>query len=103
MQTAHVDRNYFIGAIAGAAPHLRPYFEGLLIKASYTVEELNTMFRYELIKLSNNTIAIRDWLGASESVDIWLHHFCQHVVPFLSRHLHHQYESLDSMLSSLSN
>ncbi len=103
MQTVIVDRNYFIGAIVGTAPHLRPYFEGLLVKASYTVEELNTMFRYELIKLSNNTIRVRDWLGSSECIDTWLYHFCQHVVPFLSRHLRKQYVSLDSMLNSIGN
>lgn len=102
MHSAQIERNYFIGAISGVAPHLRPYFENLLTKVNYTVDELNTLFRYEVIKLSNNTINIRDWLGASECADTWMYHFCQHVVPFISRHLQH-YQSPDSMLNSLRN
>lgn len=101
MKTGYVDRNFFLGAVAGTAPHLRPYFENLLVKNTYTVDELNTMFRYEVIKLSNNTMTVRDWLSPSECVDTWVHFFCKHVVPFLSKHLRHQHQSLDSMLDQL--
>lgn len=101
MDTAVLGRDYLIGAIAGVAPHLVTFFEAILVKASYTVNELNTIMRYELIKLSPNTIAIRDWLCDSPDTNLWVHYFCRHVVPFISETLRFRFQSPDCMLEAL--
>lgn len=101
METSVLGRDYLIGAITGVAPHLGTFFEAILQKTHYTVNELNTIMRYELIKLSPNTIEIRDWLCNSPRVDLWVFYFCQHVVPFISRELNMRHHRPDIMLTAL--
>lgn len=101
METSVLGRDYLIGAIVGVAPHLKTFFEAILSKATYTVDELNSIMRYELIKLSPNTLEVRDWLCSSSRIDLWVFYFCQHVVPFISRELNTRYQRPDLMLTAL--
>lgn len=98
MSNAVIDRVYFMGAVNGTAPQLRDFFERTLTKPQYTIEELNTIFRYEVIKLSDETMSIRDWLCQAQSVDAWIYCFCRYVVPFISRSLHLDAYYPDAML-----
>lgn len=96
-----INRDYLLGAIVGTAPHLKHYFESVLQQPFFTVSELNTLFRYELIKMSKNTMAVRDWLCPSGDTDIWVYYFCKEVVPFISKVYSGQSQSPDAMLDSL--
>ena len=88
-----IHRTTLMGAIIGAAPHLLPWFDPILIKQEYTVDELNTLMRYHLIQLSNDTLSIREWLCHSGDVNLWIHFFCLNVIPFISNCLSHLYIS----------
>lgn len=101
MNAAVLGRDYLIGAITGVAPHLVTFFEAILVKEFYTVNELNTLMRYELIKLSPNTMEIRDWLCDSPDTNVWVYYFCQRVVPFISDTLRYRFQSPDCMLEAL--
>lgn len=101
MTASVINRDYLLGAIVGTAPQLKRYFESVLQQACYTVSELNTLFRYELIKMSNNTMAVRDWLCPSGDTDMWVYYFCKEIVPFISKVFSHQCQSPDAMVNSL--
>ena len=102
MCTPVINRDYLLGATVGVAPHLKGYFEYLLPNPCYTVNELNTIFRYEVIRLSQrNTMAIRDWLCEANNPDRWIYYFCKHVVPWLSKRLSHVCVRPDIMIESL--
>lgn len=88
-----IDRHTLLGAIIGVAPHLVPWFNGVLLKDSYTVTELNTLMRYHLIQLGNNSRAARSWLCESSDINLWVHYFCLNVIPFISKCLGHVYVS----------
>jgi hypothetical protein len=93
MNNGNIHRSTLMGAIIGAAPHLVPWFEQILVKQEYTVEELNTLMRYQIIQLSNDTMAVRDWLCSSGDINLWIHYFCLHVIPFISDCLRGSYIS----------
>ena len=98
MNNGTIHRSTLMGAIIGAAHHLIPWFEAILVKQEYSVEELNTMMRYQIIQLSNDTLAVRNWLCPSADVNLWIHYFCLHVVPFISNCLQSTYVSPTAIL-----
>jgi hypothetical protein len=100
MQTT-IPKTYLMGAIAGAAPHLIEHFERLLLDDAYTIDQLNTLFRYHLIQLSNNTLEVRDWLCESPDYNLWIHYFCQNVIPFINHCLVDVYVSPQQQLKRL--
>lgn len=93
MNNGTINRETLRGAIIGVAPHLIPWFDLILLKQEYTVDELNTLMRYQIIQLSNDTIDVRDWLCKSGDVNLWIHCFCLHVIPFISDCLRRVYVS----------
>lgn len=84
-----VDSAVVIRGLARRAPELLPYFGGLLIAPTYTVSELNTVFRYEVIRLGSyngdDTTAIREWLYEYPNYQQWLTYFNRYVLPYLRK------------------
>lgn len=101
MNTPLIARNTLLGAIVGTAPQLASWFSERLTKEFYTVADLNTLMRYELISLSNNTEEIRSWLCDSDDINIWIYHFCKHVVPFIANQLRHVCLSVPDFMTLL--
>ena len=93
MNNGNIDKTTLMGAIIAVAPQLIPWFDPILVKQQYTVAELNSLMRYQLIQLSADTMAVREWLCESADTHLWIHYFCQHVVPFISECLRTQYIS----------
>lgn len=79
-------REVIIGALTRGAPYLRQYLENIIVLPSYTVAELNSLFRYEIIRLTPegvDTIELRAWLYPYPTVNDWVRYVHRHVIPFI--------------------
>lgn len=95
----HIGKPYLLGAIVGVAPHLKQWFENILTKDVYSINELNALFRYQAIQLSPDNVEVRSWLCNAENIEYWIHYFCQKVIPFFSQHLSCYFSSPEQQLS----
>ncbi|BDH16671.1 MAG: hypothetical protein [Bacteriophage sp.] len=83
MTATQIKRENLLTAVGSHDPSLVEHFSRVLPanKDQYSVEELNTVLRYDVMQLPVDTIHAREYLCSTTSAAIWLSTFCKQVLP----------------------